>query len=116
MMPLAPPLFSTTTGCEIERPSWSAVKRASVSVTPPGGQGTIIFIGLSGYSASTGRTSATSAAAIASRPSRRTFIVPPVMTMGKMLAEVIGEAAPHDDLHVAVVERAQQHHRVGEAR
>src|SRR5688572_9481334 len=78
MMPLAPALFSTTTACEIERPSWSAVKRASVSVTPPGGHGTINFIGLSGYWASTGIARASRAVPTPRMHPRRVFIVPPM--------------------------------------
>ena len=50
-MPSAPPepgLFSITTGCFSSRDSASATGRATVSATPPGGNGTIIVTGLSG--------------------------------------------------------------------
>src|SRR6185295_4464798 len=51
-MPSAPPAparFSTTTDCFSSRPSASATGRATVSATPPGGNGTIIVIGRSGH-------------------------------------------------------------------
>jgi hypothetical protein len=51
-MPSAPPAparLSTTTDCLSSRPSASATGRATVSATPPGGNGTIIVIGLSGH-------------------------------------------------------------------
>ena len=50
-MPSAPPapaLFSITIGCFSSRDSASATGRATVSATPPGGNGTIIVTGLSG--------------------------------------------------------------------
>jgi hypothetical protein len=76
MMPLAPALFSTTTGWPMERESWSAEKRASVSVTPPGGHGTTSLIGLLGYCARSGSDTA-SAAASSVRFRRPAFIEPP---------------------------------------
>src|SRR5215831_4729185 len=51
-MPSAPPAparFSTTTDCLSSRESASATGRATVSATPPGGNGTIIVIGRSGH-------------------------------------------------------------------
>ena len=50
-MPRAPPAplrFSTITDCFNSRASASATGRATVSATPPGGNGTTIVIGLSG--------------------------------------------------------------------
>jgi hypothetical protein len=50
-MPSAPPaptLLSTTTVCFSCFESASATGRATVSASPPGGNGTIIVIGLSG--------------------------------------------------------------------
>jgi hypothetical protein len=50
-MPSAPPapaLFSTTTLCLSSRASASATGRATVSATPPGGNGTTIVTGRSG--------------------------------------------------------------------
>src|SRR5882672_99881 len=48
--PPAPARFSTTIGCLSTRPIASAIGRATVSATPPGGKGTIIVIGRFGYS------------------------------------------------------------------
>src|SRR5262249_42202598 len=48
--PPAPARFSTTTGCFSTCPIASATGRATVSATPPGGNGTIIVIGWFGYS------------------------------------------------------------------
>src|SRR6187200_3433138 len=70
-MPIAPPapgLFSITTGCFSSRDSASATGRATVSATPPGGNGTIIVIGLSGYWANAADDAAVNAtAAMAAR-------------------------------------------------
>ena len=52
MPPPAPALFSMITGCFITVPIASATGRATVSATPPGGNGTIIVTGRSGYWAS----------------------------------------------------------------
>jgi hypothetical protein len=49
MEPLAPPRFSTTKVCFIESVRRAATARASRSVVPPGGYGTTIFTGRSGY-------------------------------------------------------------------
>ena len=49
MPPPAPGLFSMTTGCFRSRLIASATGRATVSATPPGGNGTIIVIVWSGY-------------------------------------------------------------------
>src|SRR5688572_21477967 len=48
MVPVAPALFSTTTGWPKVSESFCATVRASVSVAAPGGKGTMIFIGLVG--------------------------------------------------------------------
>ena len=51
-MPSAPPapsLFSTIKVWRSSRPSASATGLATVSATPPGGKGTIITMGRSGY-------------------------------------------------------------------
>src|SRR5882672_9363329 len=48
--PPAPARFSTTIGCLSTRPIASAIGRATVSATPPGGKGTIIVTGRFGYS------------------------------------------------------------------
>src|SRR5687767_14190029 len=49
MLPEAPALFSTTTGCPSRFESASATTRPLVSVTPPGANGTTSRIGRSGY-------------------------------------------------------------------
>ena len=58
MAPVAPGLFSMTTGC----PSFSCILwdmiRASESVEPPGGKGTVMVIGLSGKAAKKSATAA----------------------------------------------------------
>jgi hypothetical protein len=48
MLPAPPPTFSITTGCPSEARSRSARIRASVSVGPPGGYGTIMVMGRDG--------------------------------------------------------------------
>src|SRR6266849_204207 len=45
MLPPAPPLLSTTTVWPRLRESWSAIRRLTVSVPPPGANGTIQRIG-----------------------------------------------------------------------
>jgi len=65
--PPAPGLFSITTGCFNSRDSASATGRATVSATPPGGNGTIIVIGLSGYWANAADDAANATAAMAAR-------------------------------------------------
>jgi hypothetical protein len=47
-LPLAPTRFSTTTGCPSEAESWVPIRRAMMSVGPPGGKATSMWIGLSG--------------------------------------------------------------------
>jgi len=47
-MPLAPGLFSTTTGWPSETRSFSARSRAIVSTPPPGEKGTTMVMGLLG--------------------------------------------------------------------
>src|SRR5665213_1448221 len=86
MMPLAPGLFSTTTGCEIERESCSAVKRARVSVTPPGGHGTIILIALWGYCARTGRAAPSNTAP---RPSNHLRLLFMASSLGSQAGEAL---------------------------
>src|SRR5690606_7453992 len=49
MVPPAPPLFSTTTGCPSALDKGSCRIRADTSTLPPAGYETIRFIGLSGY-------------------------------------------------------------------
>src|SRR5207342_647344 len=49
--PPAPVLLSTSTCCPNSAVSRSASRRATMSVTPPGGKGTTRRIGFSGYSA-----------------------------------------------------------------
>src|SRR5690606_32387397 len=51
MLPPAPALFSTTTGCPHCSDKLCAIKRARVSVTPPAVNGTTSRTGLSGYDA-----------------------------------------------------------------
>ena len=51
MPPPAPALFSMTTGWPSARPIASATGRPTVSATPPGGNGTTIVTGRSGYCA-----------------------------------------------------------------
>jgi hypothetical protein len=48
IVPVAPGLFSTTNGCPNFSCSLGAIARASVSVDPPGGNGTTIVTGLVG--------------------------------------------------------------------
>src|SRR5436853_2797532 len=64
--PPAPGLFSITTGCFSSRDSASATGRATVSATPPGGNGTIIVTGRSGYGACPRAAGAASTPTIAS--------------------------------------------------
>ena len=45
MRPVAPGLFSTTTGCPTDSPMPSAIKRAVRSVVPPAATGTRILTG-----------------------------------------------------------------------
>src|SRR5215210_8024511 len=52
MPPPAPPLFSTMTLCFSSLLSAAATGRATVSATPPGGNGTIIVTGLAGQASS----------------------------------------------------------------
>src|SRR6185436_9932966 len=73
MFPEAPALFSTTTGCPIERESLSATVRARMSVEPPGAHGTTSLTGLSGQAACAWRATKSSAAARA----RDRLIFPP---------------------------------------
>jgi hypothetical protein len=47
-MPLAPGLFSTTTGCDHVLLNLSATSRATASSDPPGAKGTITFTVWSG--------------------------------------------------------------------
>src|SRR5687767_4145487 len=49
MLPPAPPLFSTTTGCPHASVSLAAMARPKVSAIPPTANGTTILIGLVGY-------------------------------------------------------------------
>src|SRR5574339_376943 len=49
MVPPAPALFSTTTGCPSSVESPCATARATPSVPPPGGNGTINLIGWVGH-------------------------------------------------------------------
>ena len=49
MLPAAPALFSTTTGCPRLAVSCSVTRRAVKSVVPPGALGTISVMGRSGY-------------------------------------------------------------------
>ena len=51
MMLLAPDLFSTTIGCFKAAESPGCIKRATMSLTPPGAVGTMSLIGWSGNSA-----------------------------------------------------------------
>src|SRR5574343_602614 len=73
MLPLAPPLFSITTGWPSSLPSGSAVRRAEVSTTPPGGLGTTRVTGRPGCSCATAGEAARAAsrAATARRAARR---------------------------------------------
>jgi hypothetical protein len=48
MLPAAPPTFSITIGCPNFARMFSARNRASVSVAPPAGNGTIMVIGREG--------------------------------------------------------------------
>jgi hypothetical protein len=48
MLPPAPPAFSTTTGWPSDVRMCSARMRVSVSVAPPGGNGTTMVIGRAG--------------------------------------------------------------------
>src|SRR5687768_15578277 len=77
-MPIAPPAparFSMTTGCLSAAPSASATGLATVSATPPGGNGTIIVTGRSGYCATAALADV--AATSASASIRRIRIAPP---------------------------------------
>src|SRR5665213_530491 len=53
MLPLAPDLFSITTCWPSARDKWSPTTRAAVSAEPPGGNGTMEWIGCSGQSPAT---------------------------------------------------------------
>jgi hypothetical protein len=48
MVPAAPGLFSTTTGCPSASCSAGATMRAVTSTFPPGAKGTMILTGLAG--------------------------------------------------------------------
>src|SRR3954452_1658942 len=72
-MPSAPPAparFSTTTGCLSSRASASATGRATVSATPPGGNGTIIVIVFSGQLDCANAAAATTSVATTSERDR----------------------------------------------
>src|SRR5687768_15556584 len=59
MLPAAPARFSTTIGWPSGPCARSAMRRAKMSVEPPGANGTIRRNGLFGYCACTGRTAST---------------------------------------------------------
>ena len=73
-MPIAPPapaLFSITTDCFRSRDIASAIGRATVSATPPGGNGTTIVIVRSGYCAKAADAANAREATAAARESLR---------------------------------------------
>src|SRR5688500_11749550 len=79
MIPAAPPRLSTTNCCPTRSPIFCVRMRATMSLPPPGGHGTIIRTGFTGYvwacSVAAGASSAASAAPKARlRAARSTFI------------------------------------------
>src|SRR5688572_18954835 len=92
MLPAAPERFSTTTGWPSGPCARSAIRRAKMSVEPPGANGTIRRSGFDGYCAFTGK--ATSA-----NTSKKSFISILVRRI-----ETVGEPAhrrPFEQAHRA---------------
>src|SRR4051812_19369899 len=71
MPPPAPALFSMITGCFRKRLIASAAGRATMSATPPGGNGTIMVIGLLGYASWASNGAGNAATSVANATMRR---------------------------------------------